>query len=238
MRRDKADLNLDASIKDFFQKATQVSGDDIADPLITELGNNRVKMLNDTLVTDYIEVDFWKWEDLSNDDEDQKDPNTDESEPEPVYYDDDYSDDWYQEAYGLQNKLYFLMAESRNDPATDPLIIWLQGGPGCSSMLGIYTENGPFNYRYESSDPMDPFRLDHNPYSWNNNANVMYVDQPLGTGFSFSDTTRWSEDGITDDFTTFLHNFMVKYPEFQGRELFITGESYAGHYIPNIARQI
>ena len=75
-----------------------------------------------------------------------------------------------------QDKLYFLMAESRSDPATDPLIIWLQGGPGCSSMLGLYTENGPFNFKFNKSNIKDPFELEYNEYSWNNKANVMYVD--------------------------------------------------------------
>ena len=47
-----------------------------------------------------------------------------------------------------QVRLYFAMAESRNDPDTDPIIVWLQGGPGCSSMLGMFTENGPYNFKY------------------------------------------------------------------------------------------
>ena len=76
------------------------------------------------------------------------------------------------------------MVESRNDPDNDPLIIWLQGGPGCSSMLGMYTENGPYNFRYNGSSVKERFTFEYNKYSWNNNANVMYVDQPLGTGFS------------------------------------------------------
>lgn len=77
------------------------------------------------------------------------------------------------------------MAESRSDPANDPLVIWLQGGPGCSSMLGLYTENGPFNFHFDKENIRQPFQLENNPFSWNNEANVMYVDQPLGTGFSF-----------------------------------------------------
>ena len=199
LRRDNADANLDASIKDFFKRTKQVSeeGDEEESGLITPLGNNRVKMLDDTLVSDYIEVNYWQWEADSN--------NTSSG------------DDWYDETYGVQDQLYFLMAESRNDPATDPLVIWLQGGPGCSSMLGIYTENGPFNFKYDRENPEDPFKFEYNAYSWNNNANVMYVDQPVGTGFSFIEdfgSLRWSEDSIANDFVMFLHNFMAKYPDF------------------------
>ena len=108
-------------------------------------------------------------------------------------------------------------------------------------MLGLYTENGPFNFKYNAEKIKDPFELEHNAFSWNNEANVMYVDQPLGTGFSFIEEfadLRWSEDRIADDFYMFLHNFMQQNPEFKGREVYITGESYAGHYIPNIARRL
>ena len=138
-------------------------------------------------------------------------------------------------------QLYFVLVESRDDPANDPLVIWLQGGPGCSSMLGLYTENGPFNFKFEREHIKDPFKFEANDYSWNNHANVMYVDQPIGTGFSFVDSfgmLRWSERAIASDFASFLHNFMYKYPEYKERPLYITGESYAGHYIPNIARHL
>jgi len=108
-------------------------------------------------------------------------------------------------------------------------------------MLGLFTENGPYNYKYRAGHAKQPWTLEHNDYSWNNAANVLYIDQPLGTGFSFISglgSLRWSEDSLSDDFYTFLHNFMVKYPEFRNRDIYLTGESYAGHYIPSIARTL
>ena len=147
----------------------------------------------------------------------------------------------FVDEFNLEEMLYFVLVKSRSEPDTDPLVIWLQGGPGCSSMLGLYTENGPYWYKYREGHAEQPFTLEKNEHSWNNVANVMYVDQPLGTGFSFINefgSLRWSEDAIAEDFYNFLHNFMVKYPEFQGREIYLTGESYAGHYIPNIARRL
>lgn len=96
--------------------------------------------------------------------------------------------------------LYFLLVESRSaTPENDPLVIWLNGGPGCSSMLGAYTELGPYNYVYNPDgvgvDEM--IKLEYNEFAWNNNANVLFLDQPIGTGFSFTDTIttlRWNED--------------------------------------------
>lgn len=77
--------------------------------------------------------------------------------------------------------LFFLMMESRRDPSTDPIIIWLQGD--CASGIGMFTENGPYNFKFDKmSKPA--FNLTHNKYSWNNNANVLYLDFPLGVGFS------------------------------------------------------
>lgn len=67
------------------------------------------------------------------------------------------------------------MYESRSNPETDPLLIWLQGGPGCSSMLGMLTENGPLNVKYDKHQK-PRVSLEFNKYSWNNKANVLYLD--------------------------------------------------------------
>ena len=198
--------------------------------LIKALGKNRVKMIDDILISDYINIEHWDY------DSSQEDPEpTDSKDTDPIDHEniiEDYIDNF---------KLYFLMAESRSEPDKDPLIIWLQGGPGCSSMLGLYTENGPYNFKFDKDHVKDPFELVKNKFSWNNAANVMYVDQPIGTGFSFTDSWsafRMTEDQVAEDFYIFIHNFLLKYPKFQGREIFLTGESYAGHYIPVIARTL
>ena len=137
-----------------------------------------------------------------------------------------------------ESSLYFLLAESRDSPETDPLVIWLQGGPGCSSMLGLYTENGPYNYRYNASSISERAKFEYNEHSWNNHANVLYLDQPIGTGFSFAETfgqVRSNELDVAFDFFVFLSNFYATYPEYRERALFLTGESFAGHYIPAMA---
>ena len=110
------------------------------------------------------------------------------------------------------------------------MVVWLTGGPGCSSEVAIFGENGPFSVN-------DDLSLKRNEFSWNNNANVIYVDQPVGTGFSKAKILDYthSEKEIADEFYQFLVKFIAKYPEFNSRELFITGESYAGHYIPAIS---
>jgi len=70
--------------------------------------------------------------------------------------------------------MFYWHFESRSDPSTDPLVIWLSGGPGSSSLVNLFLENGPFSI-------LDDLTLIKNIYSWNNKANLVFVDQPLGT---------------------------------------------------------
>lgn len=107
-------------------------------------------------------------------------------------------------------------------------------------MLAMFTENGPYNWSYDRSRRSHG-EMNYNPYSWNNKANVIYLDQPLGTGFSSPKSVfhhRWTEKAIAEDFRAFLIGFIEKYPEFINRDIYLMGESYAGHYIPSIANYL
>ncbi|KAL4461325.1 hypothetical protein ABPG72_016123 [Tetrahymena utriculariae] len=132
-----------------------------------------------------------------------------------------------------KSNLFYMLFESRSDPSTDPLILWLNGGPGCSSLLGLFEENGPYKINNDST-------LRSNPFSWNSNANLLYVDQPVGTGFSHASFGELvtTEEGVRRDFYSFLTQFFDKYPQYIGREFYISGESYAGQYIPAISSKI
>ncbi len=135
---------------------------------------------------------------------------------------------------GDRGDLFYWLFKSRTDPNTDPLVFWLTGGPGCASEVALFTENGPFT--------VDPVTLEliTNPYSWNNNSNIVFIDQPRGTGFSTVKDFKYviTENQVAKDFYEFLVKFLEIYPEYKGRDLFITGESYAGHYIPRISSYI
>eukprot|EP00694_Reclinomonas_americana_P006486 EC796759.1.p1 GENE.EC796759.1~~EC796759.1.p1 ORF type:complete len:195 (+),score=69.69 EC796759.1:42-626(+) len=122
--------------------------------------------------------------------------------------------------------LFFWLFQSRNKPSTDPLVLWMTGGPGCSSELAVLFENGPYVLDNSAGT------LKFNQNSWNMNANLLFIDQPVDTGFSYasSEYVR-DEDGVADDMYTFLQGFMQLFPEYQNRALYLTGESYAGHYV-------
>lgn len=123
--------------------------------------------------------------------------------------------------------------ESQGKPE-DPLVLWLNGGPGCSSLDGLLTEHGPFLIQD------DGVSLEYNPYSWNKIANVLYLESPAGVGFSYSD----DKDYRTNDTEVSLNNylalktFLKLFPEFGSNPLFLTGESYGGIYIPTLAQRV
>jgi len=136
----------------------------------------------------------------------------------------------YLAAGGL-TKYFFWLFESKSNPSKDPLIMWLSGGPGCSSQLALFAENGPCRIS------KDGRRTTVNPYSWHANANVMWVDQPAGVGFSTGLGTH-NEKGVAENMWVFLQNFAREWPEYMANGFYIFGESYAGHYVPAIGHQI
>mmetsp|Transcript_29507 Transcript_29507/g.68033 ORF Transcript_29507/g.68033 Transcript_29507/m.68033 type:complete len:491 (-) Transcript_29507:49-1521(-) len=132
---------------------------------------------------------------------------------------------------GLLTKYFFWLFESQRDPVKDPLLIWLSGGPGCSSQLALFAENGPCKIRKDGKSTYT------NPYSWHKEANVMWVDQPAGVGFSTSFGTH-DERGVANNMYTFLQGFYKQFPQYENNAFFLFGESYAGHYVPAIAHRI
>ena len=129
---------------------------------------------------------------------------------------------------------FYWFFESRFNASTDPLVLWLTGGPGCSSLLALFGENGPFLMN-GTTKPVT------NPYSWNSFANLLYVDQPVGTGFSYASSIiddDTNEKEIAKAMSKFLTGFYAKYPQYSHLDLFIVGESYAGHYVPAIGQYL
>ncbi|OAA60023.1 carboxypeptidase Y [Cordyceps fumosorosea ARSEF 2679] len=130
-----------------------------------------------------------------------------------------------------QNKhLFYWFFESRSDPANDPVVLWLSGGPGCSSMTGLFFELGPAKV---TSD----IEVVNNPDSWNNRANVLFLDQPVGTGYSYGDGVDTSL-AASKDIYALLKLFFQQFPQYAKQDFHIAGESYAGHYIPDDAAEI
>ena len=136
------------------------------------------------------------------------------------------------------SNLFFWYFPAENGNKSAPLVLWLQGGPGSSSMYGLLKENGPFLADVDKAGR--PF-IRSNPYRWSANHNVLYIDNPVGTGFSFTDHFEAYPNSIeesTEDLFVFLQQFLLMFPELQKVEFYPFGESYAGKYVPALAHKI
>ncbi|CAE6453758.1 unnamed protein product [Rhizoctonia solani] len=129
--------------------------------------------------------------------------------------------------------LFFWFFESRNDPHKAPLAAWMNGGPGGSSALGLLMENGPCNVISNNASA-------RNPYAWNEVANMFFLDQPAGVGYSYSTSdhlvdTTWE---AAKDFYAFMQLFLKRFPQYSKQPFHVLSESYGGQYAPNFANYI
>ncbi|XP_061351197.1 serine carboxypeptidase-like 20 [Gastrolobium bilobum] len=138
-----------------------------------------------------------------------------------------------------KNLFYYFVSSERN-PRKDPVVLWLNGGPGCSSFDGFVYEHGPFNFEAPKTKGNLP-TLHTNPYSWSKVSNIIYLDSPAGVGLSYS---KNSSKYVTGDLQTasdnhaFLLKWFQQFPEFLANPFYISGESYAGVYVPTLAFEV
>ncbi|KAJ6131034.1 hypothetical protein N7523_001494 [Penicillium sp. IBT 18751x] len=129
--------------------------------------------------------------------------------------------------------LFFWHFQNQHIANRQRTVIWLNGGPGCSSMDGALMEIGPYRVKDEET-------LEYNKGSWDEFANLLFVDQPVGTGFSYANTDSYLHelDEMSAHFMIFLDKFFDMFPEYERDDIYIAGESYAGQHIPYIAKAI
>ncbi|CAJ0952003.1 unnamed protein product, partial [Mesorhabditis belari] len=134
-------------------------------------------------------------------------------------------------------KMHYMLIESKGPKSDDdPILVWLQGGPGCSSFGAIFEELGPF---YMSPDGKSLFE---NKYAWNNRANLLFLESPIGVGFSYDKTNPQFDDANDDQAKEMnyvaLSDFFNSYSKYTNRSFFLAGESYSGVYIPMLAARL
>ncbi|GAB2267491.1 Serine carboxypeptidase II-2 [Dionaea muscipula] len=133
--------------------------------------------------------------------------------------------------------LFYWFIEASGDPSSEPLVLWLNGGPGCSSIAyGEAEEIGPFHIEKDGKT------LYLNEFSWNKAANILFLDSPVGVGFSYSNTSSDlisnGDERTAKDSLEFLLKWFERFPQYKGRDFYITGESYGGHYVPQLSQAI
>ena len=133
---------------------------------------------------------------------------------------------------GTSKQIHYLFFEAQENAKDAPVLIWFNGGPGCSSMLGMMQELGPVVV----DDGERYFKT--NPHPWNERANVLFLESPAGVGWSWAgtDADLDTNDMIqSHDAITALKSWFKEYPEFLPNELYVSGESYGGIYVPYLA---
>ncbi|KAL9259020.1 Serine carboxypeptidase-like 29-like protein [Drosera capensis] len=133
--------------------------------------------------------------------------------------------------------LFYWLIESDEDSDSKPLVLWLNGGPGCSSIgYGEAEEIGPFHIEKDGKT------LYLNEHAWNKVANILFLDSPVGVGFSYtntsSDLTSNGDERTAKDALEFLLKWFERFPQYKGRDFYISGESYGGHYVPQLSQAV
>ncbi|XP_012576512.1 PREDICTED: probable serine carboxypeptidase CPVL [Condylura cristata] len=132
------------------------------------------------------------------------------------------------------SNLFFWFFPAQVQPMDAPVVLWLQGGPGGSSLFGLFVEHGPYVVTSNLT-------LHARDFPWTTTLSMLYIDNPVGTGFSFTDEPQGyatNEDDVARDLYSALIQFFQLFPEYQKNDFYATGESYAGKYVPAIAHYI
>ncbi|XP_021822235.1 serine carboxypeptidase-like 7 isoform X2 [Prunus avium] len=138
-------------------------------------------------------------------------------------------------------QLFYYFIESEGSPEHDPLVLWLTGGPACSGFhTFVYVNIGPLSFDYAESFGKEP-KLKLNPYSWTKVASIIFLDAPVGTGFSYA--TTWEGYNVSDTSHAaqtyqFLRKWLIDHPKFLNNPLYIGGESYSGIVVPVVVQEI
>jgi len=148
---------------------------------------------------------------------------------------------------------HYWFIESENDPINDPVVLWYNGGPGASSLFGLLVELGPLMLNEQSMTTEDAKKtgvpsLIYNKYGWSRNANLLIVDNPPPIGFSFCEPAgptaggtscgSWDDGLVADANYNFIQNWFKSFPTYLPNKIFLTGESYAGIYVPTIMAKL
>jgi carboxypeptidase C (cathepsin A) len=130
---------------------------------------------------------------------------------------------------------YWFVQATGVNPSTAPLVLWMNGGPGCSSLDGYFYEMGPIHFA-----PSSTLGLVYNNDTWTKIANMLFLESPAGVGFSYSQNSlpTYNDTGVANWNYQFLLNWYQMYPQFKTNPFWITGESYAGIYVPSLANLV
>ncbi|CAJ0924229.1 unnamed protein product, partial [Mesorhabditis belari] len=133
---------------------------------------------------------------------------------------------------GVTAQFHYWLVMAKQSVQNAPLIVWLNGGPGCSSLSGLFVENGPFR------PSQDGKQLNENVYAWNRFSNVLYLESPAGVGFNPQTSTTWDDAKVAQANYFALNDFFTVYPDAGKNGVFLSGEGYASVYVTTLGNVI
>ncbi|KAG4147302.1 hypothetical protein ERO13_D05G214300v2 [Gossypium hirsutum] len=137
-------------------------------------------------------------------------------------------------------QLFYYFVKSEGKPEDDPLLFWLTGGPGCSAFSGLVFEIGPLKFKVDVYNGSLP-TLVYNPYAWTKVSNIIFIDSPVGTGFSYARNNRAAQTGDLKQvhhLHQFLRKWLMAHPDFISNPVYVSGDSYSGIPVPVLAQEI
>jgi len=128
--------------------------------------------------------------------------------------------------------LFYWYVENQKQDKNTPLVLWLNGGPGAASMYGFFIENGPYSINPNLT-------LKKRTFSWTQQADYLVIDQPAGVGLSYGEKNSYADEAqAIDQLYAALQSFFTHHPQLKKKAIYLTGESYAGKYLPQLALRI
>ncbi|XP_028807315.1 serine carboxypeptidase-like 11, partial [Neltuma alba] len=136
-------------------------------------------------------------------------------------------------------QVFYYFIESENNPQEDPLMLWLTGGPGCSSFSGLIFEIGPIAFKVEKYNGTLP-KLVRRPQAWTKACSIIFVDLPIGSGFSYANTPYLQRGDWTlvNHAHQFIRKWLIDHPRFLSHQVYIGGDSYSGIPVPAMVQKI
>lgn len=133
--------------------------------------------------------------------------------------------------------MFYWFVESSSSPASAPVILWTNGGPGCSGLGGFLTEQGPLRAMHVQATNETYLKL--NEHAWNTVANMIFIEQPVGVGFSTVDKDiSYGDSQAAEDNHHFILGFFERFSNYKNQSFYIASESYGGHYMPTLAKAL
>lgn len=145
-----------------------------------------------------------------------------------------YTHNWYSGYLNISNNkdVHYVYQESQNDRDNDPLILWVSGGPGCSSLVSMLYEVGAFQFLTPTIPSFNVTKT-----SWNMKANLLFLETPGAVGFS-NGPTNYTDDDVTYDHLLALTAFFARFPTQKKNDLYLAGHGYAGILAPMLGKAI